>query len=247
MSRQRALERFRNRLLLHSDLTDEEQEVVLTLDGEEQRVAAHRDLVTPGSRTGHATLTVDGLIARYQQMRDGGRQLVAFHIPGDMGDLHSTALCWAGWGMTALTDSTVLKIPHQVILSQIERYPAIGRALWRDTTFDANVLAQWVANIGRADAKARLAHLFCELGIRSERAELGTRERYPLQATQEQIGDAMGLTAVHVNRSLRVLRELGAADVRGGMVSVTDRATLERVANFDPTYLYAGEPVPRVR
>ena len=116
-------------------------------------------------------------------------------------------------------------------------HPSVALAFWRDTTLDASLLAKGIANIGRKDARARVAHLFCEMGRRMEEARLGSCTRYHFPMTQEQIGDVMGLTPVHVNRVLKVLREEGAVTFRSEMVSIHDLAHLQSIAEFDPTFL----------
>jgi CRP-like cAMP-binding protein len=253
MSSNRApLARFLDRLLLRSTLGSEEREAVLALPGYVSQVAAHRDIVFPGRKVDHACLVVDGLTARFDQMKDGRRQITALHIPGDMCDLHSVTANVAGWGITAVSTATVLHIPHAALLEMAARFPAVGLAFWGDTVADGSVLAKWVSNLGRRDARARLSHLLCEMGVRMQVAGLGQRDNYPFPATQEQIADALGLTPVHVNRMLGPLREQGVATLRRGEVHIGDWPALVSIAEFDPAYLLyrtgdlcASSPRPR--
>ena len=232
-----ALARFLERLLLRSTLSAKEQEAILAVRSHASQVAAHRDIVCPGQKVDHACLVVDGLAARFDQMQDGQRQFTAFHIPGDMCDLQSVVAPVAGWGIQAVSTTTVLHIPHGDLRSVAMKYPAIAMAFWRDTTTDASVLAKWVGNLGRKNATARLAHLLCEIGIRMEQAGLGSRTEYPLPATQEQLADALGLTAVHTNRTLQMLRAEGLVRAERRMVYVANWERLASIAEFDPEFL----------
>lgn len=236
-----ALQAYLNRLLVHSRLSELEQQAILSLPGREEVVALRRDLVRPGELVDHALLVVDGLLGRFDLMRSGARQITALHIAGDMCDLHSVAAPRTGWGITVLSAATALHIPHRAIHEAAEAYPNLARAFWRDTTLDASILAKGIANIGRKSARARIAHLFCEIGIRSERAGLGRRDDYPLDLIQEQIGDMVGLTGVHVNRSIQALRDEELVAVKSRRVHILDWEALTAVAEFTPAYLLPGE------
>lgn len=232
-----ALERFLARLMSRSVLTPEEQEAILALDCRSAHVPPRVDIVSPGKKVDHSCLVAKGLAARVDQMRNGQRQITAFHIPGDMCDLHSVIAPTAAWGIAALTTTMVVHIPHAALRRLVETYPAVALAFWRDGTADACVLAKWVGNLGRQDARARLAHLVCELGMRMEHAGLGTRLLFDLNATQEQLADALGLTPVHVNRTLQRLRAEGVIATGRQTVEVRDWARLVQIAEFDPAYL----------
>ena len=240
-SQQSALAAFLRRVLLHSSLTDEERRSVLALSGEVNPVLPRRDLVHPGQRVHHSILVAEGFLGRYDLMRDGARQITAVHIPGDMCDLHSVVAPRTGWGITALSPSVVLQIPHGELRRLAVRYPNLALAFWRDTTVDGSILAKAVANLGRQDARARIAHLLCEMAIRMLRAGLGDGLSYALPLSQEQIGDIVGLTSVHVNRTLQALRAEGLFSLKGQMVEILDWDRLARVAGFTPTYLLPVE------
>jgi CRP-like cAMP-binding protein len=237
-----ALQRFLARLLSRSTLSAEEQRAILDLPCRVTKVPARRDIVSPGERVDQACLVGKGLVARFDQMRDGQRQIAAFHIAGDMCDLHSVVAPVAGWGIAAMAPSTLVFVPHPSLRDLAMRYPAVAMAFWRDGTADGSILAKWVGNLGRQDARARLAHLLCEFGIRFERAGLGTRTCFTLDLTQEQMADALGLTAVHVNRTIQRLRGEGAITTLNRTVEVADWRRLVEIADFDPAYLLFDEP-----
>lgn len=235
-----ALKRFLRRLLRHSKLDAGEQAAVLQLHTGEVRIQAHRDLVSPGRKVDDACLVASGWLGRFDLMRDGSRQITALHVPGDMCDLHSVVAPIPGWGITALSDAVALTIPHEELRAAAIRYPNLSLAFWRDTTLDASILAKAVANIGRKEAVARVAHLLCELGIRAEQAGEGERCRFLLDLTQEQLGDILGLTSVHVNRMIGNLRRADTIAVDRRVVSILDWNQLASIAEFDPEYLLCG-------
>jgi CRP-like cAMP-binding protein len=140
-----------------------------------------------------------------------------------------------------LTEATILQVPHAALCRVIDEFPNLALAFWRDGTADASIIAKWVGNLGRQDARARLAHLLCEFGIRMEQAGLGTRNSFELRITQEQMADALGLTPVHVNRTLQRLRAEGLVVCQAYRIEVDDWNALVDAAEFDPSYLLLGK------
>lgn len=211
--------------------------MVLKLEGRVEQRARREDIVLPGDRTSHACLIMDGVAARYDQTDCGARQYTALHIPGDMCDLHSAILPVATWGIEALNPVTIFRVAHSALLGAAETYPAIARAFWRDTTADGGIFTKWAANLGRKPALARMAHLICEIGTRMEHAGLGLRTDFPLNLTQEQLADALGLTPVHVNRTLQALRADGLVRTGNKRIEVLDWDGLTACADFREDYL----------
>jgi CRP-like cAMP-binding protein len=232
-----AIQRFIHRLLRRSHLSDEEQSAISNVRSHAAQVDIHRDIVRPGERVDHACLVVDGLVGRFDQLRDGRRQITALHIPGDMCDLQSVVAPVAGWGLEAVTTATILKIPHGDLRAIAVAYPAVAFAFWRDTAADASILAKWVTNVSRKSALARMAHLYCEMSVRMEQAGLGTRTEFPLPITQAQLGDVLGLTAVHVNRTLMSLRTNGVIRTEQQMIYVEDWDRLAEQGEFEVGFL----------
>jgi CRP-like cAMP-binding protein len=207
---------------------------------------AHRDIVSPGQHVDSACLVAGGLTGRFDQMLDGQRQVTAYYIPGDMCDLHSIVAPKASWSITAVSPVSILRVPHRELRELCVECPAVALAFWRDGTVDASIFAKWVGNLGRKNAKARIAHIFCEMGVRWEAAGLATRTCFDLYATQEQLADAAGLTAVHVNRTLQEIRGEGLLEFKSGKVNVLDWDALAAEAEFDPSYLMLDGPPQRI-
>ncbi|MES2290350.1 MAG: helix-turn-helix domain-containing protein [Pseudomonadota bacterium] len=209
-------------------------------------VAAHIDFVSAGEIVDHSCLVVDGIVGRFGQNGKGERQVTCLHVRGDMADLPSVVSPKVGWGLTALPRTTVLRIPHRELRSIASTYPGVAEAFWRDCVVDGSIFSEWVVNVGRRSALVRVAHLLCEMAIRSERAGTGDKHSYPLPITQADLGDATGLTVVHVNRTLRRMREQSIATFYGGKVIINDWQRVVKSCNFDDAFMLLDGPAPRI-
>ena len=238
------LQLFVERLTARSALSREEQDAILSLPTERAVVKARHDLVQVHEKTSHCCFIAAGLVARTGLTRKGARQITAFHIPGDMADLHSAVRPIGVGGLTALSDTVILRVPHPAVRALAARFPGIAEALWRDCMLDTAILMEWVVNVGARDARTRLAHIFCEMALRYGR-DLEALTRYTFPITQEQLGEAAGLTGVHVNRSLKGLREAGLVTLQAGEVTIHDFQLLARTGEFDPQYLVADTGADR--
>jgi CRP-like cAMP-binding protein len=127
----------------------------------------------------------------------------------------------------------------------IQAHPRIADALWRDTLIDAAVFREWIVGLGRRDALTRIAHLFCEMLVRLKSVGLAEGNACDLPMTQAEIGDALGLSTVHVNRILRSLRAAGLIELRAGTLTVKDWEGLQSAGVFDATYLHLKAPILR--
>jgi CRP-like cAMP-binding protein len=241
-----AVQRFLDRLLLRSVLTEEEQAAIMALGGDIERCAPNDDIVSPHEHVERACLVASGLVGRYDQMLDGERQVTSIYVAGDMCDLHSVVAPRVSWSITALSRVTVIRVHHRELRELCIRYPGVAIAFWRDGTADAAIFAKWIGNLGRKNGKARIGHLFCEMGMRCEAAKLGSRTAYELPLTQTQLADTVGLTAVHVNRTLKDMNAEGLVHFRRGRVEIPDWDALTSLAEFDPDYLMLEGPPQRV-
>jgi hypothetical protein len=165
------------------------------------------------------------------------------HIPGDIPDLQSLHLEVMDHSLGTLVPSKVAFIPHETVRAFIRAHPRIGDAFWRDTLIEAAVFREWMAGIGRREAYGRIAHLFCELVARLEAVGLANGGAYPMPITQSEIGDALGLSTVHVNRTMQDLRANGLVSARNGSLIVRDWEALKQAGGFDPTYLHMKKQV----
>lgn len=219
-------------------LSAEDRQAFLSGFNREGLFRAGDVLVPEQARTTQSMLVTNGFVCRYKISPEGKRQILAIHIPGDFVDLHSYPLKRLEHSVGALSDVTVAVVPHEAIRSMTAQSPTLTELLWRSTMIDAAMNREWLLNVGTRGAAERIAHLVCELSTRMERVGLSDGLHFPLPMTQTDLGDAVSLTAVHVSRMLRQLREQGLADIKAGKVKVFDREKLCAFACFDPSYLF---------
>lgn len=215
-----------------------ERSAVLGLQPRLEIALPRKVLVREGTTPFECCILLEGYAFRDKMTDTGARQIVSFHIPGDLLDIQHLHLSAADHSVETLTEARIAWVSVGELKRIAEAHPAINVALWRDALIDASIFREWVLNVGRRDAKARIAHMLCEFAVRRAAAGLGDPEGCPIPMTQEQIADATGLTTVHVNRSLRALREDGALNGDGGKFTITSWARLQDLAGFDPAYLH---------
>jgi CRP-like cAMP-binding protein len=220
------------------DLSAEERDAIINLPMTIRDLKADQDIVRDQDRPSQCCLLLEGWAFRYKVLEGGKRQIYSFHIPGDMPDLQSLHLQVMDHSLGTLMPSKVGFIPHQTVRAFVRAQPRIGDAFWRDTLIDGAVFREWMAGIGRREAYARIAHLLCELFVRIKVVGLNDGNEFQMPITQNEIGDALGLSTVHVNRTLQELRGNGLISTRNGSVLVHDWEALRQAGEFDPTYLH---------
>jgi len=221
-----------------ADLRAADVESLIALCDDERIVAAKRDILSEGERPDHVHVILEGWAARYKTLANGARQIVAFLIPGDFCDLHVAILEHMDHGIVALTRCRVAYIPSRSLDALTANHNGLTKALWWATLVDEGVLREWLLNVGRRDAFARVSHLLCEMHARMAMIGLVEDGRLALPLTQDQLADATGMTAVHVNRTLQRLRNEKLVEVKGGMLEVLNVAGLRRAAGFNGDYLH---------
>ena len=226
------------KLSLRSPLAALDREVLSALPFDELRASARDLLASEGDRVDRSLLILDGCAAGSKLTAEGERQIVSLHVAGDFIDLHSALMKLADHDIVAIGPLRVATVAHDAVLRAATGYPAIAQALWRETLADAAIARAWLLNVAQRDAYRRLAHLFCEMGLRLEAIGLFDRCRFVLPLTQQELGDSTGLTPVHVNRTLQRLRSEGLVTTHGSELCIEDWDALAAAAGFDPGYLY---------
>lgn len=219
------------------DLSTEERFALAGVAAPLRNVAADHDIVRDGDRPSECCLILDGFACRYKLTRSGRRQIFSFHIAGDIPDLQSLHLGTMDHSLGTLTPSRVALIPHETMRDLAARFPRLAAAWWRDTLIEAATFREWMMGLGRREAYGRMAHLLCELFVRLQAVGLADGHSYALPVTQAELGDALGLSTVHVNRTFQELRRDGLIVTRGAKVAVLDWEGLKAAGEFDPAYL----------
>jgi CRP-like cAMP-binding protein len=219
-------------------LPDDAREALARLPYTIEDVREGKHLVKEGSRPTQCCILVEGFACRYKVNAQGGRQIVSFHVRGDILDLQHLLLETADHHVQTITPATVAWLRRDDLRELARSRPELGEALWKDSLIDASIFREWVLNVGRRDAKSRIAHMLCEFLTQCEAAGLGSPEACYLPMTQEEIGDATGLTSVHVNRMLAELTKEGIIERVGRELRVRDWERMKFVADFDPVYLH---------
>ena len=223
-------------------LPNEDREALERVSEGARDMGARRNIIREGDKPEHVHLMVDGWAARYKLLPDGARQITAFLIPGDICDLHVSLLGEMDHSIATLTRARVVYIPRRKMDELTER-PAIARAFWWATLVDEAVLRNWIVNIGRRDAYEAIGHLICELYLRMRNVGLTTDHSFELPLTQEEIADALGLTPVHVNRTLQRMRSEGLISLRRSALTIHDYGRLQDASGFNPNYLHLERAV----
>lgn len=221
-----------------AQLSDEERRAIASLPVTGRLLGPDQDIVHEHDHPSQCCLLLDGWACRYQILSEGKRQIFSFHIPGDIPDLQSLHLKVMDHNVCTLTQATVAFIPHEAILELTAAFPAIAATLWRDTLVDGAIFRQWMVGMGRRTACQAVAHLFCEMYVKLEVVGLARDHAYYLPLTQSELGDALGLSNVHVNRVLRELRTNGWITLHGGKLEIEEWRELTNLCGFDPTYLH---------
>jgi CRP-like cAMP-binding protein len=232
------IERHIAKLRSRDELSAEEEAAIRGAVSEIRDYPADQTFIRAGVDLNHSTILLDGLMARHKDLREGQRQITELHVGGDFADLHSFTLKRLDHHVMTLTPCRVALVPHENLRTITERFPHLTRVYWFATNLDAAIHREWELSLGRRSAIARLAHLFCELHVRLGLVGLADGLEYDLSLTQAELSECLGLTSVHINRTLKDLREGGLVEFRGSRVSIADLAGLRRLAEFDPAYLY---------
>jgi CRP-like cAMP-binding protein len=221
-----------------TELSEEESQAVADCCGDIREVGAREDVITQGDRTGGVKLLLDGFACRYKTLEDGRRQIVAYFVPGDLCDLRVFILKRMDHSIGAIAPSKVATISPENVLKLTHTYPTLTRALWWSTLVEEAILREWIVNVGQRNALERMAHLFCELLYRFRAVDLNQGLSCILPLTQIELAETLGLSSVHVNRTLQTLRRKKLITLNGGTLTIENLPALEELSFFNVEYLH---------
>jgi CRP-like cAMP-binding protein len=220
-------------------VSDDERQAIAALPITVRDLRADQDIVRDQDRPSQCCVILEGFACRYKLLPGGRRQIVSFHIPGDIPDLQSLHLEVMDHNLGTVVASKVAFIPHETVRLFLRAHPRIADVFWRETLIDAAVFREWVVNVGRRDAYGRIAHILCEVYVRLRAVGLVNGQSYLMPVTQAELGDATGMSTVHVNRTLQELRRDGLISTpRSGEVVIESWDGLQKAGEFDQTYLH---------
>jgi len=230
--------RLTRQLSAIADITAEDETMISRLPLRIVTIAQHHDIIRQGERTSDCCLLISGLVCGYKLVAGGRRQILSLHHAGDVPDLQSLTIERMDHGLATLTRSVVAFIPHELILALLRNSPTLEHAFRRHEQVHASISREWVANIGQRDANTRLGHLFCEIQARLHALELEEDDCITLNMTQAEIGEAIGLSPVHVNRVMQRLRAQGYIKTERHTHIILDLPGLQNASDFNIDYLH---------
>lgn len=202
------------------------------------------DLIREGDKPSDVFAILAGMACRYKTLPDGRRQIMAYLVPGDVGDLQVFLLDHMDHSLATLSDCTVARLPRSSVLALLDR-PRLAQGFLLSTMVDEGTLREWVMNVGRRLGDERVAHLLCELLVRLNAVGLVTDDGYSFPITQVELADTVGLSAVHLNRVLQGLRKAGLIKLAKSRVKVLDVRGLQKLAAWNPNYLHLQRFTPK--
>lgn len=236
-----SLAAFADKLSQRTALGKDEREALLSLPHRTSTLPRATFIAREGECASHCCTLLSGFAYSHRVTGNGSRQVTSVHMAGDLLDIQNGASDVAVCSVQALGPVVIAHIPRSALTAVAKAHPSIAVALWTDTGANASILAEWLVRVGRLDARSRIAHLVCELAVRQKSSGISAGPCFPWVLTQEQLGDATGMTSVHVNRTVQILRRDGLLSMGQHRIEVSDWNGLCRAADFSPGYLQLGD------
>ncbi len=230
-----------------ANLTPADRARLREIAGASRKVDPRTTLIREGEEPRGAYLVLDGIACRCKVLQNGSRQILAYLLPGDTCHLDLKSLREMDHSISTISECTIVDIPRDVIDDLALHHPHIMRALQWSALADESTLREWLVGMGRRNAVNQMAHLFCELLIRLRAIGHALEDSYDLPLTQEELGDALGLSVVHVNRILQALRQERLVSFKGRRLTILDFERLKERAGFNPNYLHLTSPLQAAR
>lgn len=218
-------------------LKPDEMALLADLHRNRRTVRTGADLVHEGQRGHAAFILARGWVCSYKVLSDGGRQIIDFQIPGDFLGLRSLLLRTSDHNFEPVTDIEVSEVAAADLLTAFGQTPRLAAAVLWAASRDEAMVVEHLVDLGRRSAQVRTAHFLLELGARLKLVGMATPAGYRCPLTQYMLADALGLSAIHLNRVLRQLRELGLLTFQKGLVTYRDLPALVAFAEFESAYL----------
>lgn len=224
-------------LSLRDELLQAEEEMLRDIPTRTRGFSRGETIISAGSRPTESCLLLSGFACRELYVEEGKRQIAAIHIGGDFVDLHGLLLKVMDHSVVALSDCSATFVPHAALTAITQKAAHLTRMLWMSTVVDAAIQRAWITSMGRRSAIQRAGHLICELYSRMAAVGLASNHALIVPFTQRDFADMLGLSDVHVNRTLRDLRAQGLIRWEQQSIIILNFSGLAAMADFDATYL----------
>lgn len=224
------------RLSHFAHLSAEEIMLLRSVAASPQQISAGTEIIREGQLLDTPSALMAGWACRYRSLPDGRRQIFDFILPGELyGMCHRPQAVALTTGVT-LTPAVIANahVIGETIAKKPEQYANLEAALFSTASLDEAYLLNQIVRIGRQTAYERVAHLILELHARLKEVGLTEDWSYALPLTQEILADALGLSVVHLNRTLQQLRREGLIEFKSGKMTILQPGALEAAANFHP-------------
>lgn len=230
--------RFVEKLRGLAEVTPRDAAALETITSRTRRYAARQDLIREGDEPGPMFVVLEGWACRYKILPSGTRQIMAFLMPGDACDLHIKLLAEMDHSIQTITTALVATVTRAEMQALMHDHPNVAAAMYSAQLVDEGIMRAWIVSMGRRSSIERVAHLICELYLRARSIGLTSDEEFALPLSQLVLADALGMTAVHINRVFKELRLAGAMALKRGSVTILDPSKLIQIAGFDENYLH---------
>ena len=214
-------------------LSSDEITLLEEMRSRKQFVRRHREVISQGRAYEALFVLNEGFAIRSRVLRSGDRQILGVIIPGDFIGFPACFFERALYSVQAITDLVVSPITYASIASLFENHPRVAAKIFWSFACEAGIYVEHLVSLGQRSAIERVAHFLLELHARLRIIGLADEKSYAMPLTQEQIGDALGLTVQHINRTLRRLREENLAIFENHRVTITDIEALSALAEFE--------------
>ncbi len=218
-------------------LSPPETAALEALQASTRPVARNREIISAGRKYDGVFVLIDGAAIRCRVLRDGRRQVLNIALPGDFIGFPASFFETALYSITALNDAIVSWVPFPTLFGLFQTHPRLAATLFCSFSCEAAMYAEHLIDVGRRSAIERVAHFLLELLTRLQAIGLADERSFRMPLTQELIGDALGLSVPHVNRTLRQLREDALVSIDGQIVVIRDIEALAALADFEKIYL----------
>jgi CRP-like cAMP-binding protein len=218
--------------LNHADLASERDLKLVP-----RKIGKNKDVIVAGKHYTTLFVNHDGWLLRYKILHNGDRQILDFILPGQIFGLQACLFTASLYSVATITEASLSAVPFDVIDRVLEHSPRLAKVLFWSVVRESATLSEHLIDTARRSAYERVSHLLLELFVRLKQAGLTRDMSFPMQLTQELIGDALGLTTVHVNRTFRALRADKLIAIEDKWVTILDFDALSVLCDFENSYL----------